>query len=92
MCSPVERENYLAIQKAVLEPAPKTIRFRYRGKGGNDSERHVEPYEVKGGENPQLVAWDIDKEATRRFILGQMRDITQTGESFKARFPIKIML
>lgn len=92
-CTAQERDAFLVIQRAVLEAAPRSIRFTYTKEDGSTSDRHAEPYEVLGGAGgaAQLVAWDIDKQATRRFFLERMSAV-EMDLPFNARFPIKIPL
>ncbi len=90
-CTQEERTAFLSIQNAVIQHEPLTVRFTYTKADGEVTDRHVEPYEVIGGDKPQLAAWDIDKDALRRFLLAGMTDV-MLGSPFKARFPIKIMI
>ena len=92
MATRQETEVFIQIQKAVLEMAPKTIRFTYTKDDESSSFRHVEPYEVIGGDRAQLVCHDLDKDQTRRFFLDRMSDLQVTDTPFNARYPIRVAL
>jgi predicted DNA-binding transcriptional regulator YafY len=88
-----QQRVYKEIEAAIIQVAPRTIRFTYTSGKGEESKRHVEPYKIVGGKdglNPQLMAWDVDKDAMRRFSLDGMEGISQ-GDTFTARAPIEIM-
>lgn len=89
--TPQERAVYTEIQQAVIETPPRRIAFQYRKGSGEVSERVVEPYEVIGGDQAQLIGWDVEKDATRRFFLAGMEHV-RVDEPFAARFPVKILL
>jgi len=87
-----EQPAFLAIQNAMVENPPKSLRFQYTGKDGKQNDRHVEPYELDTTDKGSLLkAHDIDADQTRQFYLARMSSVAQGGP-FNARHPIKIPL
>lgn len=89
MCptEPIEAtEAYRTLQKAMLQPAPRTVYFTYTDTKGVMSQRHVEPYEIKGD---TLFAWCLTRDALRRFLITEIQDIT-LGAPFAPRQKIVV--
>jgi predicted DNA-binding transcriptional regulator YafY len=59
------------------------LRFDYRDREGNESERRVEPYRlVHTTQRWYLVACDLDRAAWRTFRVDRIRDAALTGHRF----------
>jgi predicted DNA-binding transcriptional regulator YafY len=62
------------------------LRFRYRGRDGVESRRHVEPHsQVNLGRRWYLVAWDIDRGDWRTFRIDRLADPVSTAARFSPR-------
>ncbi len=84
--APPEPVGIDAGQQAHLEEAIVTggrLEISYVSVRGVRSRRHIVPYQIDGsGANPRLVAFDLDKEATRTFRLDRITrvDREESGE------------
>lgn len=72
-------------QRAMVAEPPQTVRFQYVDARGQQSERHVEPYEFRGD---QIYCHDLDKGATRIFRFDSISD-PELVDDFRPRYPIK---
>lgn len=81
-------EAYRAIQNAMVQAAPKMVRFGYEKSDGSVSQRTVEPYEIRDG---KLFAFDTKAEATRQFKIDKMTNVA-VDECFRPRYPIIVPL
>ena len=64
----------------------EVIRFSYRAKGGQDSERAVEPHRlVSIGRRWYLVGYDLDRQDWRSFRADRMSGPSPTGRRFRPR-------
>jgi predicted DNA-binding transcriptional regulator YafY len=62
------------------------VRFGYVDRGGEASERTVEPYRmVTTGRRWYLLAFDVEREDWRTFRLDRMREVSATTWSFRPR-------
>ena len=62
------------------------VRFGYVARGGETSERTVEPYRmVTTGRRWYLLAFDVEREDWRTFRLDRMREVSATTWSFRPR-------
>jgi predicted DNA-binding transcriptional regulator YafY len=82
----VDPETLAAIAAAARDRTQ--LRFSYRGHGGEQSRRLVEPHGVvHTGRRWYLVAWDCDRGAWRTFRVDRVRPPLTTGKSFGPREP-----
>ena len=65
----------------------KILNITYKSPKKGVSERTVEPYEIKDG---ALFAYDIAKNAIRRFTLSNIISAKATEADFSPRWPILI--
>lgn len=79
-------EAFQKIQAAMIPLIPLTIRFNYTAADGRVSERHVEPYEIKG---ETLFAHCLDRDAIRQFKIDRMVNVIH-GDKFKPRHALKV--
>jgi len=93
MLTATEQAATTMIQRAMVSPAPHTLRFTYRAASGEITDREAEPYELKNG---ILFAWCLEKNAIRQFKLDGMTNVV-IGKPFNCRpdskgnlMPIKI--
>ena len=64
----------------------EVVRFAYTGRGGETSDRRVEPHRlVSLGRRWYLVAFDLAREDWRSFRLDRLRDLQGTGGRFRPR-------
>lgn len=63
------------------------LNITYKSEKKGISERTVEPYEIKNG---ALYAYDIAKQAIRRFTLSNIVSAKATDSTFSPRWPILI--
>jgi predicted DNA-binding transcriptional regulator YafY len=64
------------------------LRFRYRGRDGQPSERAVEPHRlVPTGHRWYLVAWDLRRTDWRSFRVDRIQSKLSTGNRFTPRKP-----
>ena len=64
----------------------RRVRFSYVARGGDATERLVEPYRmVATGRRWYLLAYDVDRDDWRTFRLDRMREVTATTWGFTAR-------
>jgi predicted DNA-binding transcriptional regulator YafY len=64
------------------------LRFRYRGHGGEESRRTVEPHRlVHLGRYWYLAAWDLERDAWRTFRLDRIAGTPSAGARFTPREP-----
>ena len=62
------------------------VRFDYRRRDGDDSNRHVEPPQlVSAGRRWYLVAYDLRRDDWRTFRLDRLSSVRQAGRRFTAR-------
>lgn len=62
------------------------VRFDYKRRDGDDSQRHVEPHQlVSAGRLWYLVAFDLRRDDWRTFRLDRLRRVRQAGRRFTAR-------
>lgn len=67
---------------------PERARFGYVDSSGNESERHVEPYQlVHAGRRWYLVARDRDRDAWRTFRVDRITEPVLTGMRFTHQSP-----
>lgn len=64
-----------------------TINITYIDRGGNVTNREIEPYEIK---NNKFWGYDIKKDGIRQFNLERIMDVKSSGKSFSPRFPLKM--
>jgi predicted DNA-binding transcriptional regulator YafY len=62
------------------------LRFGYTARGGEESERYVEPYRlVSYGRRWYLVAYDLTRHDWRSFRVDRLRSVAPTGQRFRPR-------
>lgn len=62
------------------------LRFSYRSRSGEASERHVHPHRtVSTDSRLYLIAWDLDRADWRTFRIDRIDDPTRTGQKFEPR-------
>lgn len=62
------------------------LRLRYTDRGGQDSQRHVEPQQlVHTGRRWYLLAWDLGRADWRTFRIDRMREPVSDGSIFEPR-------
>jgi predicted DNA-binding transcriptional regulator YafY len=62
------------------------LRFGYVARGGEETQRHVEPYRlVSTGHRWYLVAWDVERHDWRTFRVDRITGLTTTGARFRPR-------
>jgi len=62
------------------------VRFAYAARGGETTDRHVEPYRmVATGRRWYLMAWDPERDDWRTFRLDRMAAVTATTWTFRPR-------
>jgi predicted DNA-binding transcriptional regulator YafY len=62
------------------------VRFAYAARGGETTDRHVEPYRmVATGRRWYLMAWDLERDDWRTFRLDRMAAVTATTWTFRPR-------
>ena len=71
---------------ATCSHAHQDVRFAYTSRGGEPSERRVEPYrQVLFGRRWYLLGWDKDRQDWRTFRLDRIDDLTAPGTTFAPR-------
>ena len=81
-----ETKEYRQIVKAILPAVPLTIRFEYVDRDGNITDRHVEPYEIKGD---RLWAHCLEHGEIRQFKIESMSNVIH-DEKFEPRHAVKV--
>lgn len=81
-----DTKEFRKIQAAMVPMIPLTIHFGYTAADGTASERHVEPYEIKG---ETLFAHCLDRDAIRQFKISQMTNVIH-GEKFSPRHAMRV--
>jgi predicted DNA-binding transcriptional regulator YafY len=63
------------------------LRFRYRGRDGTPTDRHVEPHRLVHTGRWYLVAWDLLRRDWRSFRIDRIQSKLSTGTRFTPRKP-----
>ena len=79
-------ETYRKIQTSLVQMVPLTLRFTYEDSKGEVTQRHVEPYEIKGD---RLFAHCLDRDSIRQFKIEKMEGVIH-GEKFRPRHAIVV--
>lgn len=79
-----QERSLRAIRRAMARRS--TLHLGYVGADGRQSERVVEPYEIRGS---SFWGFDVNKGSVRQFQLDRIRRALVTGERFEPRWPLK---
>ncbi len=67
----------------------RDVRFTYRNRAGEETERHVEPYrQVLLDRHWYLLAWDLDRTDWRTFRVDRIASVEVPGSTFAPRDPL----
>ncbi|MBI3618879.1 WYL domain-containing protein [Candidatus Peregrinibacteria bacterium] len=72
--------------------AHKTLIIEYQPKDGSTYEqREIEPFSFRPeGTTDRLMAWDVDKQGVRSFLMENIRSARMTEHTFIPKYPIEL--